>query len=125
MFAPRNSISKVMLSLDFEERGRHFSHPDSEFLIEFPAGPLAVGSEPVKNIHRYVLETGTLKVISPTDAIKDRLLSYFHWGDLQSLEQAVLISRACEVDFDELNRWARAENLFDAFHSILGEFRSA
>jgi hypothetical protein len=123
-FAARKSIYEVMKSLGFEEHGRHFLHSDTEFLVEFPAGPLAVGSEPVKEVHRYPLETGTLKIISPTDSVKDRLLGYFHWGDLQSLEQAVLVARDQAVDFNELERWALAEDLAEPYRSILKEFNS-
>ena len=31
-----------------------------------------------------------LKLLSPTDCVKDRLAAYYHWNDRQSLEQAIL-----------------------------------
>jgi hypothetical protein len=85
---------------------------------------LAVGSEPVQEIYRFPLETGTLKIISPTDAVKDRLLGYFYWRDRQSLQQTFLIARDQEVDFDELDRWAQVEDRSGALRSILREFPS-
>ena len=71
------------------EENRYFRHPLSKFFFEFPPGPLTVGQEPVKVIDEVKLETGILKVISPTDSVKDRLAAYYHWGDQQGLEQAL------------------------------------
>ena len=42
-FAKRNLIRKIMNQAGFHEKNRYFVHPDSEFYVEFPAGPLTVG----------------------------------------------------------------------------------
>lgn len=123
-FANRQSIKQTLHVLGFEEAGRHFTHPDTIFLVEFPAGPLAVGSEPVQEVRSYSLETGTLKIISPTDVVKDRLLAFFHWGDRQSLEQARLVSGQHPIDLGELGRWARAEDLLEAYQAVQDQLRS-
>lgn len=93
LFTKQRTIEEVMHTLGFVQKGRYFKHPDTKFFVEFPPGPLSVGKEPVQKIEEYELETGTLKIISPTDCVKDRLLGYFHWGDRQSLEQAILVAR--------------------------------
>ena len=33
--------------------------------------------------------TGTLRLLTATDCIKDRLAAYYHWRDEQGLEQAI------------------------------------
>ena len=40
----RKNIWVAMKEISFQEEGRHFKHPDTEFFIEFPAGP-APGKE--------------------------------------------------------------------------------
>ncbi|MFB3887382.1 MAG: hypothetical protein ACE144_19350 [Thermodesulfobacteriota bacterium] len=45
-FTKRRDIRSAMLEIGFQEEGRHFRHADTEFLIEFPPGPLSVGEEP-------------------------------------------------------------------------------
>jgi hypothetical protein len=40
-------LRRAMASLGFIEDGRHFYHPENSHIIEFPAGPLSVGEEPV------------------------------------------------------------------------------
>jgi len=59
-----------------------------------------------------------LRIISPTDCVKDRLAAYYHWGDRQSLEQAVLVAKNNEIDLHELERWSEAEGRLSAFREI-------
>lgn len=118
-FANRSKLTGLMIELGFIEEGRYFTHPESEYWVEFPSGPLAVGREPVKEIRSVTLSTGVLRVISPTDCIKDRLLAYFYWDDLQCLEQAALIADIQQVDWSELERWAIVEGCQQKFIAIM------
>jgi hypothetical protein len=118
----RKSILVAMEELGFHEEGRYFIHPDTQFFIEFPPGPLTIGDEPVKQIDEVKFPTGTLKIISPTDCVKDRLAAYYHWGDQQCLAQAVLVARMQQIDIEEVKRWSKGEGKlddFEKFHSRL------
>lgn len=81
-----SEIKSAMAEIGFTEYKRHYKHPDSELIIEFPPGPLSVGVEPVNEIINKKYVTGLLTLISPTECIKDRLAAYYHWGDRQRLE---------------------------------------
>jgi hypothetical protein len=108
-FARRSKIKSVMEELGFHEQGRYFIHPETAFFVEFPDGPLSVGEEPVKEISEFELSTGTLKILSPTDCVKDRLCAFYFWNDLQGLEQAVLVAKNQQVDLKEIKRWSKVE----------------
>ena len=56
-----------------------------------------------------------LKLLSPTDCVKDRLAAYYHWNDRPSLEQAVLVCQNQSVDLDEVERWSKSEGKGDKF----------
>lgn len=114
----RRKIREAMVEINFHEEGRYFMHPDSQFFIEFPPGPLAIGEEPVREIIEKKLSTGTLKIISPTDCVKDRLAAYYHWGDQQSLLQATLVAQQHKIDFDEIRRWSLTEGKLEEFERI-------
>lgn len=111
----RREIRRVLEKLGFEERQRFFAHPDTDLLIEFPSGPLAVGDEPVGEVVERRFPTGVLRLLSPTDCVKDRLSAWFHWNDRQALEQALLVARAQHIDAAEIRRWAKAEGRIEAF----------
>jgi hypothetical protein len=117
-FAKRHEIRVAMREIGFREEGRHFSHSDTEFLVDFPSGPLAVGEEPVKSVKERKLATGILRMISPTDCVKDRLAGYYHWNDLQCLEQASLVAEVNDVDLKEVERWSKVEGKLDEFRRI-------
>jgi len=119
LMAPkRNLISETMKRLGFSEKGRYFKHPDTELIIEFPKGPPAVGEEPVKEIHERKEVTGILKIISPTDCVKDRLTWFYHDNDRQCLEQAVLVARENKIDIREVERWSAGEGKKNLFQQI-------
>ena len=107
-----------MTTAGFYEEGRYFRHPDSPFFIEFPPGPLAIGKESIKQIVEKKLSTGILKVISPTDCVKDRLAAYYHWNDQQSLVQAILVAQQNKIDLEEIRRWSQAEGKLEEFEKI-------
>lgn len=114
-------VAGIMGRLGFERKGRHFTHPNSRLFVEFPPPPVSVGNEAPRSIVENVLETNLgkmpVKMLSPTDCIKDRLCGYFYWNDLQCLEQAVMVAGAREKDVNikELRRWARQEGMMERF----------
>ena len=114
----RKRIAGALREIGFVEKDRYFEHPDTDFIVEFPAGPLAVGREPVREIEEMKFPTGNLVLLSPTDCVKDRLAAFYHWNDPQCLEQALLVSAAKKVDLREVLRWSAAENKSAEFQSI-------
>jgi len=113
-------IKNVMLKLGFKEHNRYFVHEDTPLFIEFPRGPLGVGDEPVNEIALKEEDTGILKLLTPTDCIKDRLAAYLHWDDLQSLEQAVWVAEQNEFDMESVRTWAVNENEIEKFEVFRG-----
>ena len=46
---PRKLLSEALSKIGFYEENRYYKHEQTDFFIEFPAGPLSIGSEPVRN----------------------------------------------------------------------------
>ena len=116
--AGRKQIKAALLELGFREKDRYFVHPETKYYVEFPPGPLAVGDEPVREVVELEFATGLLRILSPTDCVKDRLAGYYHWKDLQCLEQACLVVADNDVDLAEIERWSKHEGMLDEFTSI-------
>jgi len=115
-------IKEIMQKLGFNEykMKRYFVHKDTELFIEFPRGPLGVGDAPVKEVSSRKSETGTLKLLTPTDCIKDRLAAYYHWDDAQSLDQAVWVAQENEFNLDAVESWSDAEGMSEKFEIFRG-----
>lgn len=106
----RQALRDAMKLIGFVEHKRYFVHTESNFFVEFPKGPLSIGSEPIFDISTLEFPTGALRILSPTDCVKDRLAAYFFWDDFQSLEQALLVARKHDIDFSDIERWSKIEN---------------
>ncbi len=115
----RRKLATALAEIGFVAKERYFTHPDTDFYLEFPSGPLAVGGEPVLAVEELHLETGTLLLLSPTDCVKDRLAAFYHWNDRQCLQQAVWVARERQVDWGDLERWSWQEGELEKF----AEFR--
>jgi len=123
--ASLRAIAAAMGEIGFKEAsGRYFKHPDAKHLVEFPPGPLTVGEEPVRQIDEMVFSTGTLRVISPTDCVKDRLAAFYHFGDRQGLMQASMVASQNQVDIEEIRRWSKGEGQRGKFKEFLATLKS-
>lgn len=115
----RRALVDAMREIGFEETGsRHFVHPSSDHFVEFPPGPLSIGEERIRRFDEIKYSTGILKVISPTDCVKDRLAAYYHWGDRQGLAQAIMVAKERQIDLSEVLRWSKVEGMEDRFEDF-------
>jgi hypothetical protein len=112
-------IHKVMQELGFKEHNKYFIHEDTKYFIEFPSGPLGVGDAPVEDIAEIDTEAGVLRLLTPTDCIKDRLAAYFHWDDEQSLQQAIWVAQQNDCDLDSIEKWSIKEGEEKKFSNFI------
>jgi hypothetical protein len=117
-------IEEAMNQLGFEKKGKFHFHQDTPYYVEFLSGPASIGSEPIIEERELEFPTGTLRIISPTDAVKDRLASYYFWSDLQGLDQAVLIAQSNEVDMDNVGSWSTKQGYRPQFEEFSRLVRS-
>jgi len=104
-----------MKEIGFTKEGKYYVHPDTEFFVEFLSGPLCIDEYPIKDITELGFSTGMLRIISPTESVKDRLIAFFHWKDFQSLKQAVLISKNQKIDLKNIEDWSKKEGKLKDF----------
>ena len=112
-------IKSVMLDLGFKEHNRYFVHSDTKWWIEFPRGPLGIGASAVKEIASKESEVGILRMLTPTDCVKDRLAAYYYWDDLQSLEQAVWVAKKNDCNLEAVKSWSESEGELEAYQDFL------
>ncbi|HEX9708926.1 MAG TPA: hypothetical protein VGB42_03030 [Candidatus Thermoplasmatota archaeon] len=103
-------VDSAMAEIGFRRQGRHYVHPECDHLfVEFVSGPLGVGEDteivPSERIEGDV----RLRILSPTDCVRDRLASYIHFRARECLDQAVLVARAQHVDWESVESWCRGE----------------
>ena len=113
--AGNDVIAKAIAPLGFTRVPgvRQFEHPETDYYVEFPPGPLAFGETVVPDDDATTIGTdaGPLRVITPTQSLMDRLAAYVHWTDNQSLDQATMVARRQRIDWPAVYDWARREGI--------------
>lgn len=110
---PEKAIDAAVAEIGFKPTATvgMFKHARSKYTVDFPRGPLAVGGD-------YVHETATiergdtrLRILTPTDCVRDRLAHLYHWNDYHALSAAAAVARAHrdEIDFVALRAWTERE----------------
>jgi hypothetical protein len=121
-------LSPVLTELGFVHTGvprmSQYSHPLVDWFVEFPPTPISFG-------HLYVtheqcatiqLPAGTLRIVTPTQSVMDRLAAAIAWKDAQSRQQAILVAANNEIEWGDLRVWFKNEGESDAEFE---RFRSA
>jgi len=113
-----DSLDRAMAELGFRRRGDRYIHPRTEFFVEFPSGPLAIGRD--HEIHPIILKSGKQRVLSlsSTDSCRDRLSAFFHWQDLQSFETAVSIALKNRIHWNLVHDWSVGEGHLEEFEEF-------
>jgi len=120
---PRLMVA-VLARGGFRKEGRVFVHPECPFAVDILAPPLSIGAEPVRKTATLTVRRMKMKLLTPTDSVKDRLAAYYYWNDLQALEQALLICRHQLVHLASVRRWSDAEGHLDKFREFRKTFMS-
>jgi hypothetical protein len=124
---PHSEITKVLTENGFKKSGRIFIHSRTDFTIEFPSGPLAIGDrEPIVAEGKKIINGTTVRMLSPTQSVMDRLCWFFLDNDRQCLDQAISICLRQPVSLTEVRKFAQEEkqvSKFGLFANMLKEKR--
>lgn len=108
----------ALADLGFRRAGSQYAHTVSAFTLDFPPGPLAVGTDIVQTWETARRGELCLRVLSRTDSVRDRLAGFYFWNDRNNLQTAILVAKSGPVDFDLIRDWSRREGASEKF----GEF---
>ncbi|TGN10395.1 hypothetical protein [Leptospira ilyithenensis] len=117
-------IKSVMESIGFNKVNRHYVHPKCKHLyIEFVSAPVSIGDDYKIVPDEKEFKGKILKILSPTDCIKDRLASYLHFKARECLDQALLVAKTQKFDLEKVREWCLNEagngkDVFDEFANL-------
>lgn len=117
----RADLDAAMASVGFRLRRDRYVSPGLPFFVEFPLGPLAIGAD--HDIRPVVHRSGSrrVRVLSATDACRDRLAAFYHWNDRQALAAAVAIALRNRVRMSSIRAWSGREDVPGRFEEFLAE----
>jgi hypothetical protein len=119
-------LDKAMKEIGFINKGsRHYVHPECKHLyVEFPGSPpLGIGEDNLIYPDETEVEGQVIKILSPTDCVKDRLASYIHYKALECLDQAVMVAKVHPVKLDEIKKWCMGEKGLKQWDDFINKLR--
>lgn len=98
----KKSLQSVVKNLGFTspDGSRMFIHPDTDWCVEFPSGPLGFDDTYVDadEIKLFNTRYGQLRVITPTLSVDDRLAAFWYHFDRQTWDQAIEVGKRQSID---------------------------
>jgi len=122
----QKGVREAMEEIGFVQKGsRHYIHSDCKHLfIEFPSGFLEIGDDSDIVPDEVQSDEVKIKILSPTDCVKDRLASYIYFHARECLDQAVLVAKKHPVNFESIKKWCVAESATKQWDEFLAKIKS-
>jgi ABC-type transport system substrate-binding protein len=105
-------IEEILAKINFSKTGtkNYFKHPECDhILIEFMSPPVSIGEDYNIKPNSIEVDKVIIKILSPTDCIKDRLGSYIYFKARECLDQAVLVAKAQPYSKNSIKKWCENE----------------
>ena len=107
--APGKLIDAALAEIGFLPDGRIYVSKKARYSVDILSPPLSIGEEKISETHVIKVRKMGLRLLTPTDCVRDRLAAFFFWTDLQALEQAVMVAKGNPVDLAAIKKWSHRE----------------
>lgn len=120
MFQDRSKFQTILEEIGIEKVDqRNFKHPDCIYSLEGKLPPVDIGhmapqgdSPEVKEIE---MEGISIKILSPTDCLKDRLYKADEWNDDEAFDAALAVARSVGFNESKLKSFCEINKKMDIF----------
>ena len=116
-------LDRAMASIGFRRVGNQYEHPDAPFFVEFPTGPLGIGSDLRIQPVEYRIKGTVVSALSAADSCRDRLVAFYHWNDRQALRVAVSIALRHRVKLISIRQWSEHEGARSKYEEFISEVK--
>jgi hypothetical protein len=112
-------IDSALAEIGFLPEGRIYVNKKTKYSVDILSPPLSIGEEKISVTHAIKVRKMGLRLLTPTDSVRDRLAAFFFWNDLQALEQALMVARGNPIDLVVIEKWSKKEGELEKFKIFL------
>lgn len=114
------NLPAVMKEIGFVKKGgRHFEHPECKHLfVEFPSSFIEIGDDNKIKPDELSIEGTKIKILSPTDCVRDRLAGYMYFQSRENFDQAILVAKKHPVNMEKIRKWCIGEKHLEVFNEF-------
>ena len=114
------NVAQAMKGIGFSKVGhRTFASKRCPYEVFLSTYPITVGDDVVGEVRVMKTARGPLKLLLPTDCVRQRLSMYYRWGDKEALDDAIKVGRRKKVDLKLVKRWSDWEWASERFAEFL------
>lgn len=115
------NLPTLMSEIGFiKKAGRHYEHPECKHLfVEFPSSFLEIGEDSQIVPDEVSVDGMKIKILSPTDCVRDRLAGYMYFKSRDNFDQAILVAKKHPVDLDKIKKWCAGEKYLNVFEEFV------
>jgi hypothetical protein len=121
----QQELDAALATLGFARGGDRYVHDLVPFYVEFPTGPLSIGSDLAIRPVEWPVGDSSAFSLSPTDSCRDRLAAFYFWQDRQSLRLALAVAQHQTVDLTLIERWSIEEDCLKGYEEFVRELARA
>ncbi|MFH1830349.1 MAG: hypothetical protein ABH871_06195 [Pseudomonadota bacterium] len=120
-----NELDDAMKKIGFKLTSMNtYENKRSPFDIVFLPPPLTVGDDLVDDVVMVRARPGKVKLLNPTDCVRQRLSVYYRWGDADALAEAVQVAKRNDIDMELVKRWSEWEWASDRYEEFVKALKS-
>lgn len=120
-----NELDDAMKKIGFKSTSMNtYESKRSPFDIIFLPPPLTVGDDVVDEVVTVRARPGKIKLLNATDCVRQRLATFYRWGDDEALAEAVLVARQNDIDMELVKRWSEWEWASDRYEVFIEKLES-
>ncbi len=119
-----NELDDAMKQIGFKRTSVNtYESKRSPFDIIFLPPPLTVGDDLVDEVVTVRARPGKVKLLNPTDCVRQRLSAFYRWGDNEALAEAVMVAKRHDIDMELVKRWSDWEWASDRYEEFIEKLK--
>ncbi len=110
-----SQIKTPLESIGFTREGTIYRHPSTTFSLDFSNPPVDIGDNNDPEIVEQEFNGQSIKILSPSECIKDRLNKFTHWNDESAMQAAVAVAKSVPYSITKVEQFCKVNKMETAF----------
>ena len=117
-------IKKALSELGFHADTRVFSRPNCPFTMDFSSPPVDIGNKNDPEVNEDTFGGETIRILTPTECIKDRLHKAFHWKDELALKAALDVAITQSFSMSKVQKFCQDNSILPKFEEFQSQYNA-
>lgn len=123
MWTKHSQVEEKLKKIGFIKKGVIYRHPECKFTLEYKSPPIEIGDDDRIEPEAIEHEGIAIKILTPTDCVKDRLNKYFLYKDKDAFDAAISVGKECEFVVAKVEKFCDENKFPEVFKKFMEELK--